>query len=854
MPNQPDEYAGYSPAATPADTEGVNPPVGTAPGSPGTVTQAQQAGNQDTTGTSVAGIGPALPGGSVTDVMPWAGAGQAGSGVGQAPQHDYAVRPVQPGVYGFQAGAPDTEEVYGGAKPNAPVTSASPFPWLPTSTMLTQTLDTQVGGGSALTSGLGTPPAYRAPSAGVAGSVKDTSLTDLMGNMVTAMPLTDSSYGAVNIDTSYIGAPAAPASLSRQTDTFTATAAATSYYASQAGIVPSSLVVTDVTNSNLVLIPGSDYTVTTAGNGPKTSLYIVLTHVLAHWTAGDTVTLAYSYGSPQYYDSNLPPATSQTTTDTFAISQLPVQLSAWNVTTAASALAVFDVTRNAALVYNTDYSVTLVTGPYTPGSTYAETPPTTYAIKWLPTAPTARLGDTVTVTYAYNTSVPAAPGMGAGTSQTDTVVITATAQALSRTGITTPPGSVRVVNNQAGANLGKVLVLNVDYTLAVTGSGSTLSYTIARLSTSPSSALNDSLLVTYSYGNASYFTSGPVVPVDKGVFVPWSPPSGSTQVDYYLIQSSDLGTMYVPMSGQPMFYGQMSPSGGPSYGMPTYQSDTFTGTFSHTTPVTLSKTGIITAPGQLIVRDLSSTQKDPLQPTGTLLIYGYDYTVTQTGTGLYASYQVQRVASSVNSADGDTITVAYQYDTMGTVPLTWVNDAITAAGGVASLTNKDVAVAPSGLIVYDTTISKALAYGLDYTVASAGAGPAETMTITLITTGPAGAGLTDALHVYYGYGIVLGAVYRQGLVPNQVPIYTPAGAIRTPQTGGYQLAVAAGNRAGLGPYSNWSDYAVPLNYMAPQPGFEGTTTAGTGSLDPRNSINPIYKPDGTIKAGTGLGP
>ena len=857
----PDSQAGYSPAMSNRDTETVYPPVGTAPGSPGTVTQAQQASVADTTGTSVAGIGAALPGGSPSDTIPWAGSGQAGgmTGPGLLQWSGYTVKDAgRSGPLGFLPGQPDSSAVYGGTPGTAPVTPASPYPWLPASTLLTGTLDTTVGGGSALTSGLGVPPAYRAPAAiaGSGASVKDTSLTDILGNMVNAMPLNSAAYAAVNIDTSYGGSPSAPASLSTQTDTFTGTSASpTRYYATQPGIVPASLIVRDVTNANLVLTAGSDYTVTTALTGPKTSLYITLTVVALRYTAGDTVSLSYSYGSPQYYDSNLPPVQAQPVTDTLWLSLVPAQLSAWGVTTAAASLTVFDVTQNQALVYNTDYTVQTLTQPWTPGSTYSETPLTTYTISWKPASTVARLGDTITVTYSYNTSVPAAPGMGATTSQTDNIAtFNATPAALSKTGIVTPPASLQVVNFQAGANLGKTLVLNTDYTVTVTGTGSTLAYSVTRLAGSTNSALNDNVHVTYSYGNAAYFTSGPPVPGDKGVFLPFSPPSGTIQVDYYLVRSSDLGTQYVPASGQPGMYGQPpGGSGGATPGQPAYQSDTFTGTFTSASPVTLSRTGVIVPPGQLIVRDLTSTQQDPLQATGTVLIYGYDYTVTQAGTGPWLTYQVQRIASSVNSKNGDTITVGYWYDTMGAVPLTYVADAITTAARVGTLHNADVATPPRSLIVWDSTISKALAYGLDFTAAASGTGPAQTVQITTIAGGPANAGAADNLTVYYGYGVVLATVFAQGMHPNPQGFLQPGGTYRAFGPG-YQLSIAAGNRAGLGPFSNWSDYVYPLNYNAPQPGAQGTTTAGPGTLDPRNSVNPVYKPDGTVKAGTGLGP
>jgi hypothetical protein len=852
MPNQPDAYAGYAPPASNQDTTGVYPPAGQAPGSPGVrIDQHSRATNTDTTGTSVAGIGAALPGGSVLDVMPWAGAGQAGSQTGQAPQSDYAVRRAGQAPYGFTPGTPETEEVYGGPRGTAPVTAASPFPWVGVNTGIITTLDTQVGGGSALTAGLGTPPAYRAPVSTVAASIKDTTLTDILGNMIAAMPLTGISYAASNVDTSYSGAPAAPAPLSTQVDTILSSAAGTAYYASQPGIIPATLVVRDVTKAT-TLTPVTHYTVAVTGNGPKTTVTVTIL-AGAWYTTADTISLSYSYGTPQYYDSNLPPAVAQPNSDTLQLSLVPAQLWQWGVTTAASALVVTDVTQgNAVLVYNTDYTVTQLTQPFTPGGSYAETPLITYAIAWKPTSAVARLGDTITVAYSYSTSVPAAPALAASTSQTDNIAtFNATPAALSRTGIVTPPASLQVVNFQAGANLGKTLVLNVDYNVTVTGTGSTLTYSVVRLAGSTASALNDNVRVTYFYGNAAYWTSGPVVAADKGVFVPWTPPAATTQVDYYLIQSTDLGTLYVPVSGLPTFNGQATTAGGASYGQPVYQSDTFTGAFSSATPNALSKTGLVVPPGQLIVRNLTRVGNDPMQPGGTVMMLGYDYTVTATGTGPGLTYSVQRVASSVNSANGDTIIVSYWYAAMGSAPLTSVGDLVTAVAGVAALTNKNIATPGPAMIVYDVTISKALAYGLDYTVTTAGLGPAQTAAINIITTGPAGAGATNQLRVYYSYGIMPAAFFRQGLLPNTIPVSTPAGGVRAGAQ--YQLAVAAGNRAGLGPFSNLSDYVAPLNYSAPQPGAQGTTTAGPGVLDPRNSINPVYRPDGTVRAGTGLG-
>jgi hypothetical protein len=189
----------------------------------------------------------------------------------------------------------------------------------------------------------------------------------------------------------------------------------------------------------------------------------------------------------------------------------------------------------------------------------------------------------------------------------------------------------------------------------------------------------------------------------------------------------------------------------------------------------LTKQGILTPPAQVIVRDLTSSgqsiltsgeisggEADPLQATGTVLEYGYDYTVTVTGVGPWTTYTIVLAAGSVNAAAGDSIAVDYWY----------------------------------------------------------GADPSS-----------------------------VSAVFTQGLVQNTSVVYKPDGT--TPYNHGYAFRVAAGNQIGLSAYSAWSAYAVPLNYNEPQ--SNASITVGTGSLDPANTVNPIYLPNGTVKAGTGLG-
>jgi hypothetical protein len=629
-----------------------------------------KAATPDLGGGAAGGVGAAAGYGSLTD--PAMGK-QSGSEQG-APGSEYAVAKGTPGSLGWTPGSPDTEAAYGGGLPET---------WVPSSTNLTGTLDTQVGGGSALTTGLGTPPAYRAPSAGVAGGSKDTSLTDILGNQISApQGPSQTSYAAVNVDTSYAGAPAAPSALSVQTDTVTTAAVATNYYLSQLGVVPASIVVKDTT-ATTTLVLGTDYAVTQAGNGATTACYIVLT-AGTNFTAGHNVSIAYSYGNPQYWDSNVPSsAPGAPGTPTATAANRGVKL----VFTPPAGLTPVDYYMVQSSDFGTQY-VPALGQPMLDGQPAGSSGGATVG------QPTYQAD-----TLALINSALAAPG--------------APTLATATTGGTVAAGTYQAKVTYVNAN-GET-VASTSASQVTTGSTSTL--------TVSSPAASGTATGWYAYvtaaGGSTFFrqqAAGSPTPIGTNLVLT-APPSVS--------------------GAQPLAAG--------------------------TTLPVLRQQGILTPPQQVVVRDLTSIERDPMQPTGTVLEYGYDYTITQTGIGPWTSYQVVLVPSSVNAALGDTILVEYQ----------WGQD------------------------------------------------PAS------ITT-----------------------VFTQGLVENTPVIYKPDGT--TPYSQGYQFRVAAGNRAGLGGYSTWSAFVVPLNYNAPQPGHEGATQTIT-ALDPANAVNPIYTPAGTIKAGTGLG-
>lgn len=655
-----------------------------------------QASNQATTGSAAAGIGDQAAGGSLTD--PAVGT-QSSSETG-SPGSEYKVTGTSPGTFGWAGqGSPDTEAVYGGPLPEnfTPQLGSNYSQGNVGSTADPNNFDTTAAGGSNLVPSMySSPNGYRAPSAGVAAAVKDTTLTDILGNQVNDNPVfTGSAYAAAQIDTSYIGAPARPTPLLTQADAFAADQTGQPDYLSQAGIVPSTIVVTNTSTSTLMVLT-TDYTVTTAGNGPALTAYV--TPVAGtNFANGNNVSVAYSYGDATYWDSN-PPA-----------------------------------------------------------------------------------------------SVPGAPAIGSATA------------------------------------------------------------------------------------------------VNRGAKVTWSPPSANVYVQYYLLQASDLGTMYVPYTGQPVEYGQTSPSGGATIGQPTFQSDTLTllaaalAAPSAPVPTTATTggtvlagvyraivtyvngngetTGSVSGPVTTTGTTSTITVPSPSAATGATGWYAY---VTQVGGSVYTRQQ----AAGSPTAIGTGLTLTAPPTSTGANPLS-LNTTLP------TLSQSGIITPPGQVIVRDTTSAaqsiltsgeiaggeadplqaggQVLEYGYDYTVTVTGTGPWTQYQVALVA-GSVNAKAGDVIIVDYWWGAdpsTVAAVFTQGLVQNTPVIYRPDGT--TPYSQGYRFRVAAGNQLGLGPFSAWTSYVVPLNYAEAQPGSEGSINVGTGALDPANAINPVYRPDGTVKGGTGLG-
>ena len=627
-----------------------------------------QAGNTDTEGASAGGLGSAAGYGSLTD--PAAGA-QSSSETG-APGSEYAVNEVEPGTFGWPSGSPDTNPVYGGGLPES---------FTPATSYYSSTLDTTIGGGSDLVPNLGTPPGYRAPTTGVAANTKDTTLTDILGNQVNATPATDVAQYASQIDTGYIGSPAAPTALVSQTDTFAAAQPATRYYLSQQGLIPSSIVIKDTTTP-ATLVLSTDYAVTTAGNGATTASYIVLT-AGTNFTAGDNISVTYNYGDATYWDSNAPTA----------------------VPGAPSITAATAVNRGAQVTW-------------TPPS---GTIPITYYVLQAEDTGTMFVPCTGQPVLDGQPSPSGGASVGQPAYQADTLTLVSAALS--------PPSAPSPTKADSGGTIAAGV-----YKVAVTYVSSN-GETVASAQGSVTTTTAVSTITVPSPGAETGATGWYAYVTQVG---------GTTLTRQQALGSPTAIGTGLTLTAPPTSTGANPPA------------------VNSTLPTT-SKAGVITPAGQLIVRDVTSAENDPMQPGGTVLEQGYDYTVTTIGTGPWTQYQINLVASSVNAQAGDSIIVEYWW----------------------------------------------------------GADPSS-----------------------------VSAIFTQGLTPNTPVIYKPDGS--TYSSHGYRFRVAAGNQIGLGPYSAYSAYVVPLNYNEDQPGHEGSTQTEL-ALDPANTVNPIYNPAGAVKSGTGLG-
>lgn len=444
--------------------------------------------------------------------------------------------------------------------------------------------------------------------------------------------------------------------------------------------------------------------------------------------------------------------------------------------------------------------------------------------------------------------------------QTDTITINhTTATALHRVGITSTPAKLVVFD----VTTSTPLVLTTDYTVTTTGSGATTTYSITRNNSSSASADGDTVTVAYQWGNDAAWSSangeygpsalkygnygdsasglypGVSTTLDNehvGLLVGGTQPAYAAEPlvppTYGLTGTIDTGNVnfpstpgvnpayrvpnlqigYVGGSGsaetswtdRPLSDGTVRPDlyqtisttlESANVGAPvaaTVQVDSFT--FNHTTPTAFTQVGVVTPSASIVVYDVT---------TSTPLVAATDYTLAASGQGDQRAFTIVRVNASSASADGDTVRVTYSYGSPAYFQGYAPSGAVPAAPTIGSVTGVN-----EGVNVNWTAPSASLVPISGYLVQN--------------STGGTEYAPANATSMQFG-----GVNGHGTLTPNV----------------NYTFRVAAWNNAGVGAFSAYSAVAQALN----------TGAVPTGSLDPNNTTNPVYAPDGTVHASTGTG-
>lgn len=253
---------------------------------------------------------------------------------------------------------------------------------------------------------------------------------------------------------------------------------------------------------------------------------------------------------------------------------------------------------------------------------------------------------------------------------------------------------------------------------------------------------------------------------------------------------------------------------------------------------TLTHAGVTDTNAQIVVKKGAAT-----------LVLGTDYSATATGTGATANFNIRALSGA--AADGDTVTVTYHYGntahfTPATLALT-TDYTVTFTGGLSTRTFTLLRNSASSAVANGDSVAITYTYGNATYWAThdpANVPPAPTIgtcvaldrSVKVVWTAPTLTS-TDDVDGYIIQSDTGGTRY----VPGQYTAFLFQEVVPgTPIT----FRVAAFNDAGLGTFSAFSVAVTPLNY----------DESPTGSLDPRNTVNPIYGIDGSIVAGTGLGP
>ena len=336
-------------------------------------------------------------------------------------------------------------------------------------------------------------------------------------------------------------------------------------------------------------------------------------------------------------------------------------------------------------------------------------------------------------------------------------------------------------------------------------------------------------------------------------------------------------TSAVPTDNYPWITGGTTETA--NYGAPSGSivSTTFSRTIDQTTPTAVSPAGVIGAAASLVVSNTGklttvtdeshvlsglaafvltnpgvtdTTAAIVVKKGATVLTVAVDYTIVAGGTGITRNMTITPIDSAIVNS-GDTLLVSYHYGNAAYfTPVTLVlttDYTVTFAGGLAARTVTILRAGASSAVTNGDSVAITAQIG-DATYWGTH-DPTTVPPTPVIGTAVVG---DRRLKVVWTNGTMVSTSDVDGyLIQSDTggTRYVPGGNLsfwfeNVVPGQAYKFRVAAFNEAGLSDFSALSNAVIAANW----------DEVPTGSLDPKNTVNPIYNADGSIVAGSNLGP